>query len=115
VGFDTTGEYDFEDSNLDVYNIYDYKKTDFYHGINREDEYYERKYRQKKFKRVQKWPTIQEFWESQEPHEFKVECTSQADMRKFKVWLRLIMREVASDSNYEPFDKMIENKYTKEI
>jgi hypothetical protein len=52
VGFDTTGEYDFEDSNLDVYNIYDYKKTDLYHGINREDEFYERKYRQKKFKKV---------------------------------------------------------------
>ena len=27
TGFDGTGEFDFEDNNLDVYNIADYKKT----------------------------------------------------------------------------------------
>ena len=27
TGFDGTGEYDFEDNNLDVYNICDYRKT----------------------------------------------------------------------------------------
>ena len=40
TGFSGTGEYDFEDNNLDCFNIYDCMKTDMYHGINREDEYY---------------------------------------------------------------------------
>jgi hypothetical protein len=41
TGFAGTGEYDFEDNNLDVYNLCDYKQTDFYWGFNREDEYYD--------------------------------------------------------------------------
>jgi hypothetical protein len=41
TGFSGSGEYDFEDHNFDVYNLSDYKQTDFYHGLNREDEYYE--------------------------------------------------------------------------
>ena len=41
TGFEGTGEFDFEDNNLDIFNICDYKKTDFYWGQNREDEYYE--------------------------------------------------------------------------
>ena len=40
TGFEGTGEYDFEDNNLDIFNLADYKKTDFYWGLNREDEYY---------------------------------------------------------------------------
>ena len=42
TGFDGTGEYDFEDNNLDLFNIAEYRKTQFYHGFNREDEYYEK-------------------------------------------------------------------------
>lgn len=41
TGFFGSGEYDFEDNNLDLFNIYDYKQTTFYWGLNREDEYYE--------------------------------------------------------------------------
>ena len=40
LGWWVTGQYDFEDANLDVYRIMDYKKTDLYHGLNREDEWY---------------------------------------------------------------------------
>jgi hypothetical protein len=40
MGFEVTGQYFFEDSNLDVYMLHDYKETTFYHGINREDEFY---------------------------------------------------------------------------
>jgi hypothetical protein len=36
-----SGQYDFEDSNLDAYSIFDYKQTTMYHGLNREDEYYD--------------------------------------------------------------------------
>ena len=38
-----TGEYNFEDNNLDTYCLMDYRQTDFYHGLNREDEFYEGK------------------------------------------------------------------------
>lgn len=64
TGFEGTGEYDFEDNNLDVFNIADYKKTDFYWGLNREDEYYEQDLGLPPHKRRRKWPTIKEFWES---------------------------------------------------
>lgn len=39
-GIFSTGEYNFEDNNLDCYKLYDYKQTDLYRGLNREDEYY---------------------------------------------------------------------------
>jgi hypothetical protein len=60
VGFVGTGTYDFEDSNLDLYRIIDYKKTDFYHGVNREDSHYETVKNMSKpdHKRNKKWPSI---------------------------------------------------------
>lgn len=62
TGFEGTGEYSFEDNNLDVFNISDYKKTDFYHGINRpeSDEYYqsEKNLRLPPHKRQRKWPSV---------------------------------------------------------
>ena len=74
TGFDGSGEYDFEDNNLDIFNIADYRKTDFYWGLNREDEYYERDLKLPPHKRRRKWPSIKEFWESMEPQEFKLTC-----------------------------------------
>lgn len=35
-----SAQYTFEDNNLDMYCLYDYKQTDYYHGINRNDDYY---------------------------------------------------------------------------
>lgn len=64
-----TGEYNFEDNNLDTYCLFDYKKTDFYHGPNREDEFYTsaKNLRKPHHKRKKKWPTIEEFWTCTEP------------------------------------------------
>jgi hypothetical protein len=58
MGFTGTGEYDFEDVNFDVYNICDYKQTDFYHGLNREDQYYEKELSKRPHLRKRKWPTV---------------------------------------------------------
>jgi hypothetical protein len=58
TGFDGTGEYDFEDNNLDVFNIADYRKTDHYWGFNREDEYYEKYLNKPPHQRRKKWPSI---------------------------------------------------------
>jgi hypothetical protein len=74
TGFDGTGEYEFEDNNLDVFSINDYRKTDFYWGINREDEYYDKYLHKTPHKRRRKWPSIKEFWETTEPQEFKLHC-----------------------------------------
>lgn len=41
IMFHGTGEFNFEDSNLDTYCLFDYKQTDLYWGLNREDEYYD--------------------------------------------------------------------------
>lgn len=89
IGFEGSGDYDFEDSNLDVFNIYDYKQTDFYWGMNREDEFYERDIHKPPHKRRRKWPTVDEFWSLMEPKEFKLACQDHADWRKFKLWLKL--------------------------
>lgn len=74
TGFHGSGEYHFEDSNLDVFNIYDYKKTTFFHGFNREDDFYTTKENmaKKPHARKRKWPSIEEFWASEEPVEFKL-------------------------------------------
>ena len=44
-------------------------------------------------RRSRPWPTVQEFWDSTEPKEFKLYCQDQADFRKFRVWLRKCLAE----------------------
>lgn len=99
TGFQGTGEYHFEDSNLDCFNISEYKKTDFYYGLERPegDLYYESKKNLAKVphKREKRWPTIEQFWTSSEPQEFRLSCQDQADFRKFRVWIRKVLAEVA--------------------
>lgn len=120
IGFEGTGDYHFEDNNLDVFNIYDYKKTDFYWGLNRpEGEAY---YNSPKnlslppHKRDRPWPTIAEFWASTEPHEFKLACQDQADWRKFRVWLKKVLREVAEQGeSYKPFQEQAAEKFGSEV
>ena len=78
TGYAGTGEFTFEDSNLDIFNIADYKQTDYYWGLARPegDEYYNSSKNLKKVphKREKAWPTITEFWQSTEPKEFKLFC-----------------------------------------
>jgi hypothetical protein len=92
TGFDGTGEYNFEDNNLDVFNIADYRQTDFYYGLDRPegDAYYhsEKNLRKVPHKRAKRWPTIEEFWSSTEAKEFHLFCNDQADFRKFRIWLK---------------------------
>ena len=95
TGFEGTGEYDFEDSNLDCFNLADYKQTDFYWGLNREDEYYEKFITLPPHKRRTKMPSIEEFWTTMEPKEFKLTCQEHADYRKFRAWLRKMVRDAA--------------------
>jgi len=96
IFYEGSGQFDFEDSNLDLYSIYDVKSTDFYHGLNREDEFYTGVKNLKKplYKRKRKWPTIEEFWNGEEPKQFKVSCDDQAEWRKFKRWILKVLENI---------------------
>ena len=74
IGFAGTGTYDFEDSNLDLYRLIDYKQTDLYYGLNKDDDFYTTKKNLLKpiHKRNKKWPTIEEFWACEDPKPFRL-------------------------------------------
>jgi len=88
IGFAGTGQYEFEDTNLDLFRILDYKQTTLYHGLNREESFYlnTKNIRKPDHKRNKPWPSVEEFWNCEEPKEFRLLCTEQADWRKFKRW-----------------------------
>lgn len=120
TGFDGTGEYHFEDNNLDVYNIADYKKTDFYWGLERPegDAYYESKKNLAKppHKRERRWPTVEEFWTSTEPQEFRMSCQDQADFRKFRVWIRKVLAEVSEKAEaYQSYEDQAAERFGSEV
>lgn len=60
-----SGIFDFEDSNLDMYRVFDYKKTDLYHGLPREESFYTTESNMRRHEKTRKrvWPTQEEFWE----------------------------------------------------
>lgn len=64
LGIMGTGEYNFEDSNLDCFRLFDFKQTDMFHGLNREDEFYTgpKNMRKPLHKRKRKWPSVEQFW-----------------------------------------------------
>ena len=104
TGFAGTGVYEFEDTNLDLFRIHDYKQTTFYHGFNREDEFYNTVKNMKRHekRRVKPWPSADEFWELEEPREFRLLAGSQADWRKFKRWLNNHLRKIeGSEFDYD--------------
>lgn len=45
-------------------------------------------------KRSKKWPTIEEFWASEDPKPFRLLASEAADYRKFRRWLRNHLRMV---------------------
>ena len=59
---------------MDLYRILDYKQTTFYHGLNREPEFYNtlKNMRKPEHKRSKPWPSVQEFWDCEEPKEFRL-------------------------------------------
>lgn len=93
LGFQVSGAYHFEDSNLDCFTIHDFKQTTLYHGPNREDEYYEKQLKKPPHKRDKRWPTVEEFWTSTEPIDFRLHCSTLADWIKFRIWIRRTVQE----------------------
>lgn len=102
MGFAVTGKYEFEDSNLDLYTLHEYKQTSLYHGLNREDEFYNSAKNLKKpiSRRCKPWPDVDEFWKSEKPVEFRLLASHLADHRKFKRWLVNHLRKIEG-SNFD--------------
>lgn len=115
----STGEYDFMDTNLDQFMIYDswvyekkirnkrrYSSTSIYEegDLNVQDE------------------RIKKFWESKDKHEFRVNCSYYADFHKFKTFIYKEIERVKESgvsfeetaiSKYGKFD--LENEYNNEF
>jgi len=66
-GLDSSGSYMFMDSNMDPFLIAEYRNTQLYHGLNREQEWYDKHRNLTPFKRPKKYPTPSEFWDLEEP------------------------------------------------
>eukprot|EP00356_Strombidium_inclinatum_P003886 CAMPEP_0170495566 /NCGR_PEP_ID=MMETSP0208-20121228/17279_1 /TAXON_ID=197538 /ORGANISM="Strombidium inclinatum, Strain S3" /LENGTH=431 /DNA_ID=CAMNT_0010771849 /DNA_START=98 /DNA_END=1389 /DNA_ORIENTATION=- len=116
LGFKCTGYYDFEDTFLDLFRLMEYKQTDYTHGLAREPEYYETKKNMKKpyHKRKRPYPTVDEFWNSDEPVAFRLLASHHADWRRFRRWIRSHFVEVEADADYD-YDKQALEKFGKEI
>lgn len=96
IGVAGSGEYNFEDNNLDCYKLYDYKQTIMFHGLNRDDEYYTKPKNMRKplHLRKKKYPSVEEFWNSTEPVKFKLAADERADLGKFRRWFKAQMATV---------------------
>jgi hypothetical protein len=53
--------------------------------------------------RTKKWPTVEEFWATEEPKPFRLLSSTEADYRKFRRWLRQHLRKI-EDSDFD-YDK----------
>ena len=114
IGITSTGEYNFEDNNLDCYKLYDYKLTDAFRGLNRDDEYYTKPKNMGKpiHKRKRKYPSVEEFWSSLEPVEFKLAADERADLGRFRRWFRSQMALVNTEVSFE--DRVLK-KYRSKV
>ena len=113
LGVYSTGCYEFEDSNLDLFRIYDWKTTIIYHGLNRLDEDYyfnEKNMKKPEHKRKKPQPLYEEFWASNEPHNFKVLGDKRSQYQKFRKWLRRHLRKIEEDPSFD-YDKIVMEKW----
>eukprot|EP01017_Pseudomicrothorax_dubius_P045884 TRINITY_DN8011_c0_g1_i5.p1 TRINITY_DN8011_c0_g1~~TRINITY_DN8011_c0_g1_i5.p1 ORF type:complete len:299 (+),score=71.93 TRINITY_DN8011_c0_g1_i5:75-971(+) len=96
-----TMEWDFEDDNLDVFLLYDYKATTRHWGPNLADYPYDNQSHIQPRKRRSRHPTYEEFWASNELHEFRFDCSRYADWRKFRKWFQEHLVQKANDKSFE--------------
>jgi len=109
-GVNVTGEYDFEDLNLDTFLIFDYNQTLLSFGFNREDAYYEKQKKYRELHREKKWPSPDEFWNSTEIQVFKIDCSTYADWRKFRRW---IIEKCDESADKIPYEEELDTKFGK--
>lgn len=106
----STREYDFTDSNLDKFLLYDYKSTQEFGGATMPDYDYEHQMHIRPMYRKRIYPTEVDFWNSEEKHMFRVNCTEYSEYRKFKEW---VLKKVEESKNSETFEEKAFKKYGK--
>lgn len=52
-------------------------------------------------KRSRKWPTIDDFWNSDQPVFFRMIASDQSNWRAFRTWLRRHMRKIEEDPSFD--------------
>lgn len=102
-----TGAYFFEDNNLDVFCVFDWKQTTLSWGKNLEDTMYENQDHILPEFRIKKYLEPEEFWSSDEPREFRVAHSKYAERKRFVTWLR---KELESE---ESFNEILDKKFGK--
>ena len=96
-----SGFYMFEDNNMDMYVLAEPNLTTYGRGFNKSDEYYEEQKKIHISKRVKKYPTVEEFWESKQTYDFFLYCTPYAEYRKFKIFLKQQIEELLKQQSFE--------------
>lgn len=108
-----TGSYYFEDENLDVYLIIDWKQTQSFWGYNYNDEFYaEQAERVHPNVQERKWPSYEEFWEITEPKEFRIYYDLYSEFKKFKRWLKLKVNKFDPQKD-KTMDQILDEKFGK--
>lgn len=94
VNSDISGCYYFEDNNLDVFMLYEFRQTTMSYGENYPDEMLIKQEQLRIYpkRRYVKLPSRIEFWDSEEPKEFRIMLSPYSEWKKFTTKL---MKEVS--------------------
>jgi hypothetical protein len=94
VNSDISGCYYFEDNNLDVFMLYEYRSTTMSYGENFPDELLQKQEELRIYprRRYVKLPSRKEFWSSEEPRDFRIIFSPYAEWKKFTT---MLMKEVS--------------------
>lgn len=102
-----TGCYFFEDSNLDSFILFDWKQTTITWGKNLPDSEYDNQENIMPLHRIRKFPSLEEFWSSNEHQEFRYNFSRYAERRKFLKW---ILKEVDGEE-VNSLEKELNDKF----
>lgn len=88
---DNTGHYFFQDMDLNIYLLYDFKQTTMTYGENESDDYYQQQIDKQINPRfhLHKSLTPKEFWNTNEEREFRVMATPYSNIKRFITYMKL--------------------------
>lgn len=93
-------EYVFEDNNLSKFILYEYRNTTHYRK-NIPDFDYENQEHLRPEMRKTKRIEPEEFWQSEEYFEFRVNCTSYAEYMKFVAYIKDTIEQRKTKESYD--------------
>lgn len=103
----STKEWDFVDSNFDQFLVYDFKSSTSFWGENKSEEWYANNINRKPRFRRDPQLSPEEFWTSEEPHAFRVNCSRYAQWPKFRAWL---LKEIETRKEGPSYEQLVEQE-----